>query len=64
MIERIRIVVILAIACGAGVAGQIPVRDNARVAAGTASISGTVFVSGEAKQRENDLRRARCHGFF
>ena len=56
MIGRMRIVVILAIACGAGVAGQIPVRDNVRVAAGTASISGTVFVSGEAKQPARRVR--------
>ena len=44
------------IACGAAAAAQTPVRDSARVAAGTASISGTVFVAGEAKQRARRVR--------
>ena len=37
-------------------AAQPPVRDNARVAAGTGSISGTVFVAGEAKQPARRVR--------
>jgi Carboxypeptidase regulatory-like domain len=49
MIGRAHAVLALAIACGAAVAAQQPARDKARVAAGTASISGTVFVSGEPK---------------
>ena len=35
---------------------QQPARDNAPVAAGTASISGTVFVSGETKQPARRVR--------
>jgi uncharacterized protein (DUF2141 family) len=56
MIGRARIVLVLAIACGAAAAAQPPARDNARVAAGTASISGTVFVAGEAKQPARRVR--------
>jgi uncharacterized protein (DUF2141 family) len=61
MIARSRIVLILAIACGAAVAAdppaaQLPARDNARVAAGTGSISGMVFVAGEAKQPARRVR--------
>ena len=55
MIDHSRLVLVLAIACGAA-AAQPPVRDNARVAAGTASISGTVFVAGEAKQPARRVR--------
>ena len=51
----IRIAVVVAIACAA-FAAQAPVRDNARVAAGTGSISGTVFVAGEAKQPARRVR--------
>jgi hypothetical protein len=59
MIRRGRIVLVFAIACGAGIAGQVPVRDNARVAAGTASISGTVFVSTMADEPKRPARRVR-----
>jgi hypothetical protein len=45
----------VAIACGAAAAAQQP-RDNARVAAGTASISGTVFVEGETKRPARRVR--------
>jgi hypothetical protein len=40
----------------AGMAVQAPVRDNARIAPGTASISGTVFVAGDAKQPARRVR--------
>ncbi len=56
MIGHSRLVLVLGIACGAAAAAQTPVRDNARVAAGTASISGTVFVAGEAKQPARRVR--------
>jgi uncharacterized protein (DUF2141 family) len=56
MIGRARVVVALAFACGAAAAAQQQVRDNARVAADTASISGTVFVAGEAKQPARRVR--------
>ena len=41
---------------GRSAAAQTPPRDNARIAAGTASISGTVFVAGEAKQPARRVR--------
>ena len=56
MIGRSRIVLVFAIACGVAAAAQTPVRDNTRVAAGTASISGRVFVAGEAKQPARRVR--------
>jgi uncharacterized protein (DUF2141 family) len=56
MIGRSRIVLVFAIACGAAAAAQPPARDNARVAAGTGSISGTVVVAGEAKQPARRVR--------
>jgi hypothetical protein len=59
VICRTRIVLVLAIACGAGTAAQPPVRDNARGAAGTASISGTVFVSTMAGEAKQPARRVR-----
>jgi hypothetical protein len=55
MIGHTRLVLVFAIACGAA-AAQTPVRDNPRVAAGTASISGTVLVAGEAKQPARRVR--------
>jgi len=57
MTGRARIVLVLAIACAAAAAAQQPpARDNARVAAGTASISGTVFVAVEPKQPARRVR--------
>ena len=56
MTGRARIVLVLAIACAAAAAAQPPARDTPRVAAGTASISGTVLVSGEAKQPARRVR--------
>lgn len=56
MIGGSRVVLALAIACGAAAAARQPARDTARVAAGTASISGTVFVAGEAKQPARRVR--------
>ena len=56
MIGRSRIALVFAIACGVAAAAQPPARDNARVAAGTASISGTVFVVGEPKQPARRVR--------
>jgi hypothetical protein len=41
---------------GAGMAAQAPVRDNARVSGGAASISGTVFVNEAAKQPARRVR--------
>ena len=55
MIGHTRLVLALAIACGAA-AAQTPVRDNARVATGTGSISGRIFVAGEAKQPARRVR--------
>ena len=55
MIGRSRFLLIFAIAGGAA-AAQTPARDNTRVAAGTASISGTVLVAGEAKQPARRVR--------
>ena len=56
MIGRSRLLLIFGIACGAAAAAQTPVRDNARVAAGTASISGTIFVNEAAKQPARRVR--------
>ena len=56
MIGRSRLLLILGIACGAAAAAQTPARDNPRVAAGTASISGTVFVNEAAKQPARRVR--------
>ena len=56
MIGQSRIVLVLAIACGAAAAAQPPVRDNARPPVGTASISGTVFIAGESKQPARRVR--------
>jgi hypothetical protein len=56
MIGRSRFLLIFGIACGAAVAAQTPVRDNTRVAAGTASISGTVVVNEAAKQPARRVR--------
>jgi len=56
MIGRSRILLIFAIACGVAAAVQQPARDAARVSAGSASISGTVFVAGEAKQPARRVR--------
>ncbi len=56
MTGRARIVLICAIACGAAAAAQTPARDIARLAAGTGSISGTVFVAGEPKQPARRVR--------
>ena len=56
MIGRLRIVGIFAIAGGAFVAAQVPARDNAGVAPGTASVAGMVFVSGDAKQPARRVR--------
>jgi hypothetical protein len=55
MIRPSHAVLAVAIVCGAAAAQQ-QVRDNTRVAAGTASISGTVFVAGEAKQPARRVR--------
>ena len=59
MIGRSRIVLVFAIACGAAAVAQTPVRDDARVAAGTASISGTVFVFSMAGEAKQPARRVR-----
>ena len=56
MIGQWRIVLVLAIACGAAAAAQPPVRDNVRLPEGTASISGTVFIAGEPKQPARRVR--------
>jgi uncharacterized protein (DUF2141 family) len=56
MIGRSHAILALAIVCGAAATAQQPARDNARVGAVTASISGTVFVSGEAKQPARRVR--------
>jgi uncharacterized protein (DUF2141 family) len=56
MIGRSRLLLIFGIACGAAAAAQTPVRDNTRIAAGTASISGTVLVAGETKQPARRVR--------
>jgi len=56
MIGRARLLLVFGIACGGAAAAQTPVRDNARVAAGTASISGTVFVAGDSKQPARRVR--------
>jgi uncharacterized protein (DUF2141 family) len=56
MIGRSRIVLVFAIGCGAAAAAQPPARDNARGAVGTASISGTVFLAGDAKQPARRVR--------
>ena len=65
MISRRHVVVAIAIACGAAAAAQQPARDNARVAAGTASISGTVFVDGRGEAagapRARDAHERRAH---
>ena len=52
----VRQCLVYAVACGAAAAAQAPVRDNSRVAAGTASISGTVFVAGDAKAPARRVR--------
>jgi hypothetical protein len=54
MIDRSSTVFAVAIACAA--VAQQPARDNARAAGGTASISGTVFVDGEAKRPARRVR--------
>jgi uncharacterized protein (DUF2141 family) len=59
MIGRFRLLLIFGIACGAAAAAQTPVRDNARVATGTGSISGTVFVSTMAGDAKQPARRVR-----
>jgi hypothetical protein len=51
-----RSLAILALVIARGAAGQQPARDNARVGAGTASISGAVFVRGEATQPARRVR--------
>ena len=56
MTGRAHIALICAIACGAAAAAQTPARDNARLAAGTGSISGTVFIAGEPKQPARRVR--------
>jgi hypothetical protein len=56
MIGRSHAILAVGLACGASAAAQQPARDNARVAAGTASISGTVYVDGEAKQPARRVR--------
>jgi hypothetical protein len=56
MIRRSHAVLAVAIACGAATAAQQPVRDPARVAAGTASIAGTVYVAGQTKQPARRVR--------
>jgi hypothetical protein len=56
MIGRRHAVLAVAIACAAAAAAQQPARDNARVAGGTASISGTVFVDGETKRPARRVR--------
>ncbi|HVD92084.1 MAG TPA: hypothetical protein VNC21_07375, partial [Vicinamibacterales bacterium] len=56
MIGRRHAVLVLAIACGAAAAAQQPTRDPTRATAGTASISGTVFVAGEPKQPARRVR--------
>jgi uncharacterized protein (DUF2141 family) len=56
MIGRSRLLLVVGIACGAAAAAQTPVRDNTRVAAGTASISGTVVVNDAAKQPARRVR--------
>ena len=61
MIGRAHAVLAFAIACGSAVAAgpqasQQPTRDAPRVAAATASISGTVFVAGETKQPARRVR--------
>ena len=59
MIGRSRLLLIFGIACGAAAAAQTPVRDNARVAPGTGSISGTIFVSTMAGDARQPARRVR-----
>ena len=59
MIGRSSVLLIVAIACGAAVAAQTPVRDNARVGAGTASISGSVYMSTMAADAKHPARRVR-----
>ena len=56
MTGRARIALVCAIACGAAAAAQTPARDSARLAAGTGSISGTVFIAGEPKQPARRVR--------
>ncbi len=56
MIGRVRIVLALALLCGAVAAAWQPPRDNARAAAGTASISGTALVAGETKRPARRVR--------
>lgn len=56
MIVRSPMVLCCVIACGVGIAAQVPVRDSARVAAGTASISGAVYLDGAAKQPARRVR--------
>jgi uncharacterized protein (DUF2141 family) len=58
MIGHSRLVLVFAIAGGAA-AAQTPARDNTRVAAGTASISGTVVVSTLAGEAKQPARRVR-----
>ena len=56
MIGRSHAALALMIGCGAAAVAQQPARDNARVAPGTASMSGTVFVSGEPRQPARRVR--------
>jgi hypothetical protein len=59
MTARARIALVCAIACGAAAAAQTPARDNARLAAGSGSISGTVFMSNMAGEPKQPARRVR-----
>ena len=59
MIGCSRLLLVIGIACGAAAAAQTPVRDNARVAAGTGSISGTVLMSTVAGDARQPARRVR-----
>jgi hypothetical protein len=49
MIGRSQAILAIAIACGAAAAAQQPARDNVRAEPGTGSVSGNVFLSGDAK---------------
>ena len=56
MIVRPHVAIVVAIACGAADAAQQPVRDNAPVPNGTATIAGNILVSGETKQPARRVR--------
>jgi hypothetical protein len=56
MSARASIIIAVALACGAAALAQQPARDNVSVVKGTASISGTVFVAGDAKQPARRVR--------